>query len=401
MKLNPKILGLVAGVALGAVGIGAAVASQQVPEIAQGNGQATPISASSAPPSPTTPTPSAQVPSTKPSAPPGQTAKPPVEPARPVTAKLDLNKLGRGKAPAVPYVSRRTVISGDLRIPQTGGDGTVTDLAEAAGGLLIVTQVTDTMTGMQVFDAAGKRTAVINHVTTVESSADAATSAYTVQPRSSDGSEIAGFSVTFRDNRTGRTKNLTVPGQLGARVEAVTGTTVYFSSEPREASSARSLYRWRTAGSAAQRVGTVPQPTAVSADATLAASMTSITDYGSCSALVDVSSGTARWKTCDFQIEQISPSRTRVLAGPAYADGYAPLELSALDARSGKLLRKWTGLPFIRSVLEDDDHVLTVDEQDGKSAIVRCTISTGACELATEQRDGTGEDGGERYWGLG
>ena len=168
MKLNPKILGLVAGVALGAVGIGAAVASQQVPEIAQGNGPATPISASSAPPSPTTPTPSAQVPSTKPSAPPGQTAKPPVEPARPVTAKLDLNKLGRGKAPAVPYVSRRTVISGDLRIPQTGGDGTVTDLAEAAGGLLIVTQVTDTMTGMQVFDAAGKRTAVINHVTTVE-----------------------------------------------------------------------------------------------------------------------------------------------------------------------------------------------------------------------------------------
>ena len=121
----------------------------------------------------------------------------------------------------------------------------------------------------------------------------------------------------------------------------------------------------------------------------------------SCSALVNTATGEGRWKTCDYQVEQISRDRRTVLAGPAYADGYAALQVSVLDAGSGKLLRQWEGLPFIRSVIEDNEHVLTLAEQNGKSAIVRCAIRTGKCELATRLVNGTGQDGGRRFWGLG
>ncbi|MEU0092726.1 hypothetical protein [Kribbella sp. NPDC006257] len=62
---------------------------------------------------------------------------------------------------------------------------------------------------------------------------------------------------------------------------------------------------------------------------------------------------------------------------------WTPGDPKALDRRSGRLLREWMGC-FRSAAPEDEDHLLMVASAGrGKSAIVRCTVSTGDCELAT------------------
>jgi hypothetical protein len=55
-----------------------------------------------------------------------------------------------------------------------------------------------------------------------------------------------------------------------------------------------------------------------------------------------------------------------------------------LDGEKGDLLHEWSGT-FRQTVAEDDQHLLLLaDDGEGtKASIIRCTITTGACELAT------------------
>jgi len=63
-----------------------------------------------------------------------------------------------------------------------------------------------------------------------------------------------------------------------------------------------------------------------------------------------------------------------------YADGIA----AVLDAKNGSLLHEWSGV-FRQAIPEDDQHLLLLADtgDETPASIVRCTISTGACELAT------------------
>ncbi len=62
--------------------------------------------------------------------------------------------------------------------------------------------------------------------------------------------------------------------------------------------------------------------------------LTKVTDFDTCSALVDISNGSTVRKTCDAQLRQISPDGASIAAPPTYFDGLGPTEISIVDANS-------------------------------------------------------------------
>jgi hypothetical protein len=401
MKRNVKMAGLVTGVALAAVVGGALVAAQQTPELASASGDASPIGGSGAPvstPSTGTPKPTAtpSAPEPTPSSP--VTSKPTAPPAGPLKIKLDLTKLSRGKAPNVPYAEGRTVHSGDLVFTMPASDGSISGVVQAGTGVLVLHHPSDGKSKLTGYSGDGARGESVADVNTVRSSADGITSAYDTQPESDTG--IGPVTLHWRDNDTGKTRSLPLKGSAGAQVLAVEGSNVYFSSGSEGSEPA--LYRWTAGQPAPERIKGAPRPTAVSSDGLLAASLLSISDGGSCTALVDASSGARRWKTCDYQVDEVRTDRDYVVGGPAYRDGYADGEAAALEMRTGRLIREWNDLSFITTMMEDDEQMLMLVENDTSTAIVRCAPRTGTCELATPLKKGTGqEDGNRRPYALG
>jgi hypothetical protein len=63
--------------------------------------------------------------------------------------------------------------------------------------------------------------------------------------------------------------------------------------------------------------------------------LTKVTDFDTCSALVDTADGSIVRKTCDVQLRQISPDGASIAAPPTYFDGLGPTEISIVDANSG------------------------------------------------------------------
>ncbi|MFG1818764.1 hypothetical protein ACGFIF_33720 [Kribbella sp. NPDC049174] len=101
----------------------------------------------------------------------------------------------------------------------------------------------------------------------------------------------------------------------------------------------------------------------------------------------------ARPKAYDLRviavIDRFVYFRSARSAGPAPNGGepYGEPRTAALDTKTGKLLREWTAKSLRGAVAEDDDHLLLLwpdrQEPQSRSAVVRCTVSTGQCELAT------------------
>ena len=126
----------------------------------------------------------------------------------------------------------------------------------------------------------------------------------------------------------------------------------------------------------------------MSEDATLTSSLPVFTDSGVCSAVTELATGLQRWKTCQNRLDTFSPGNAFVLALPPNTGGpFGVKQVSALNAKTGTVIRTWTAPTVVRQLAEDDDHVLLewyadVDARS-RSAVVRCTVSTGQCELAT------------------
>ncbi|HET6668229.1 MAG TPA: hypothetical protein VFG98_13210 [Intrasporangium sp.] len=133
---------------------------------------------------------------------------------------------------------------------------------------------------------------------------------------------------------------------------------------------------------------------AVSGDGWVTAT-TSVSDTGSCSELLADDATVAR--TCDFTLRAVGPDRKHVLAGPAYADGYADGELAVL-ATDGigqghpQLHFLQTGqwdAAIMDSVWEGSSHVLVVTAtpiegtSDRMFGVVRVGLD-GAVENAVE-----------------
>ena len=59
-------------------------------------------------------------------------------------------------------------------------------------------------------------------------------------------------------------------------------------------------------------------------------------DLDTCGGLLDQVDTTLRWRTCDFQAQQISPDGAYVAAPPSQYDGLGPTSISVLDAETGE-----------------------------------------------------------------
>jgi len=390
MNRNVKLAGLVTGVSLAAVVAGALVAAQQTPTLAAASdGNVKPIDSVSQPVQSSTPKPS-----TTTSKPTSTTTA-----AGAVKQTLDLTKLKQGAAPTTSYVDGRTVHVGGTKFTLPASDGEVWDVARTGnGGALVLHRPNENGNAVLTAWNGGRRGESVKDVSTVLSGDNLASSAYAVQPTAADGTELPKFTLTWRDNPSGEKYSLQRTGEHGPIVHAVQGSEVYFSALNK--SEKQTLYKWTAGDDTAKPVSAVPTPSAVSSNLQLGASIVSTTDDGSCTALVDIASGSKRWATCDYALDEMFAKSTFALAGPAYRDGYGDGLFAAVDLKNGKAIREWSGghkVAIISTTMEDADHVLVLAEQSGKTAIARCAPKAGTCELATPLKNGIGDTNNRPY----
>jgi hypothetical protein len=387
MNRSIKLACLVTGVSVAAVVAGALVAAQQTPTLAAASGGGVnPIDSVSSP---------APTPSTTPSRPPGTL---PTAPSGPVKLTIDLTKLKQGAAPATSYVDGRTVHLGGTKFTLPASDGPVRDIARTGTGALVLHSPKDDGKAVLTTWSGGSRGETVNDVSTVLSSADQASSAYAVQPTTADGTELLRFTLTWRDNPSGEKYSLQRTGVHGPIVHAVQGSEVYFSALSK--SEKQTLYKWTAGDDAPKPISAVPTPSAVSSNLQLAASIVSQADDGSCTALIELASAKKRWRTCSYAVDELRSGSDFALGGPAYRDGYGDGLFAALDLKTGKAVREWSGgsaVAIISTVMEDPDHVLVLAEQGGRTAIARCAPKTGTCELAAPLKKGTGDENNRPY----
>lgn len=352
-NLRPTVI--VAAVAVAAVVLGGVLAAQQGPRSEAG--------AAAAPLGPPTTTPSAT-----PALPNGKVA-------------LKLSKLVKGRDPQMVYRIGREVRGGagdPVRIPGTGEIHSVARIRDSV--LAVVTK--EMGTELLRIEYTGK----VRHtpdVTSLVVTSDASSAAYAAPHFATTGEEVEGGTI-YAEQADRTVQQLKVRG-YEISVLAYQNGKVYFRSEKALTGKSWKLYAWTPGSATATLVKTVASPSALSADGTIAASLDAASDTASCTAVVEVSTGKKLWRTCENGIGGFTPDGRTVIAEPTYVDGYGAGAASAVDAKTGKLLYEWSGLSFLQTVPEDDQHfLLRVDDGDGtKAAIIRCDIATGGCELAT------------------
>ncbi|HET6989296.1 MAG TPA: hypothetical protein VFI00_21895 [Kribbella sp.] len=381
---NGRLIALVAAVAVAAIAIGGALAYRQGPQNAA-LAEAAPLSGSTSPTRTSTPTPA---PSKTPT--PSTTTQQPPTPSAPVTSSgptkitLNVSKLPKGRAPQIPYLVGRELLGGAgsaTKIPGTGG---VVDVGRLDDTVLAVV-LTDNGTELVKVrdDAVVRRTAGVSSLVT---STDQSGAAYAASRPSSLGAAEKGGVVYAESGDSVR--SLKLPNSWNLGVLALVDGKVYFrSGDTRDG--AWKLYAWSPGDANATVIKTVTSPTALSGNGRVAAAVSLINDSGSCSSIVEVATGRQLFRTCENMVTGFTPDGLTAIGGAAYGDGYCETAQAALESNTGRLVREWKGC-FHQAVAEDDQHLLMVAVASGgggdpgtKSAIIRCTVNTGACELAT------------------
>ena len=350
------------------------------------------VSPTAAPTPTPVPTPgaSSSVAPAKPSSPATSTSK---TNSAPTKVTLDLTKLPRGEAPRTVYLDGRTVVTpaGRVRVP---GTGTVYQAIQAGGRVFALTAPADGSSGSQVFDLplGGGSGTQVPDVSDLRASADGAAGAYAITRQNSDGSPLKGTTLHYRSGST--RSELALPAAYGVDLHAVSGGTVYFNTRNAR-QQAGTLQRWTVGERTTDTISPVRTPVFVSADGKVAGRLVDPNSDSNCREVVDLPGGDVRWRTCDYGPRGLVGDAA-VLAGPAMGDGYANALFAALDARTGALLHEWR-VWVHRIAVESDDSVLAEVEDDSRHALIRCTVSTGKCELATPLADGAGPDEPRRY----
>jgi hypothetical protein len=376
---NGRLIALVAAVAVAAIATGGGLAYRQGPQ-ANAEANAAPLSGTPS----TTPTPAATPSATPPQTP---TTKPSTTKSGPLKTKVELARLAQGRAPQVTYLAGRTVRGGagrDVKIP---GTEDILDVARLNQSVLaVVSKGTDTEL-LTIDDSSGK---VIRHtpdVTKIVTTEDGRAAAY-VALRSSAQSDSTPGAIIYAEQES--VQKLTVPDVWDPMPLGYLDGKVYFRAESAGGALTWTLYEWVPGASKATAIKTVPKATGLSGDGRLAASLSSQNDYNSCSAIVELPIGTRLWRTCDYQIHGFTLDGATAIGGPFYEDGYGNGIASALNARTGALLHEWSGT-FRQAVPEDDQHLLLLADngEETPASIIRCTITTGVCELATPLAKGS------------
>ena len=371
--LNRRLGTVLAAVAVAAVVAGGFVASRRAPQ--PDLGAAAPLAAPK--------TPSA-------------TASPPPF-TGPATVPVDARKLPRGADPRVTYLRDRTVLGGSGLPVAVPGKVEIIGVGRLHDAVLTLQLRNVRSSSLVVLDASGKQIGQVAGVDSLVTSADGEAVAYAsggrFAPDGAEGTEGragAGGTVYYQRSITEPAKRLAQPDVYNLAVLGVTNDTVYFQSGGAEGP--WQLYRWQVDQPKPTLISKVRSPIVVASDGKLAAGLTAMNDSGMCTAMMDSTTGTQRWRTCQYQVTRLSRGNTFAAAISPGSFPYGDALTVALDVKTGNQLRKWTGPSLRDSVAEDEDHLLLQwhDQQDpvSRSALVRCTVSSGKCELATPLASG-------------
>lgn len=376
---NGRLVIAVAAVAVAAVVIGGVLAYRTGPRTENDaarplSGQTTPAATPSKTPStsPTPPTTSPTTPTATPSA------------AGPAKVVLKLSKLPTGRAPQVAYLVGREVRGGagqPVKIPGTGQIQEVARLGDEV--LAVVTKGEGTELLKIGYAPEPERTPDVTSVVTTDDETTAA--AYATTRTGPGGQALRGSTVYAYLAADDQVHKISLPKAWDTRVLAYQGGKIWFRGGDSDGATSWRLYTWVPGTPRATEVKTISSPTGLTRDGTVAASRNVSADFGTCSSLTQVSTGKRLWRTCEYQITSFTPDGTVAVGAPAHQDGYADLMVSALDTNTGAHLKQWTGLSFKKTVVEDDQHflILADDGPETNAAIIRCSITTAACELAT------------------
>ena len=372
---NGRLIAVVASVAVAAVAIGAALAYRQGPQTAQAD--AAPLTSS---PSSTKPSPSAT-----PSPPAGTPSAP--NPTAPAVTKLNISKLPQGREPQVPYLIGREVRSGSNYLVKIPGNGSVLSVGQLQTSTLAVVMYEPDGDGTELVKIqSGGEIRRTPDVSSLVTTSDQTAAAYAAARLSSLGVPNKGGTVYAETADS--LQSLKLPNNWEVRVIAYTGGKVYYRASDAETGPWK-LYSWVPGEAKPLLIKGVISPTAISSDGRTAASMPVRNDDGTCSNVVQIPSGTQLFRTCAFQVRGFTPNGTIAYGDEDNAEGFCSGTSAAFEANSGKVLHEWKGC-FQEMDVEDDQHVLVVayatpagQDTKVKTAIIRCTISTGACELAT------------------
>jgi hypothetical protein len=364
-RTNGRLVVLVAAVAVGAVITGGALAYRQGPQPGV-QADAAPLRSSPSSGRTATITPS-------------KTPSPSPKKSIPVKSTVVLSKLTKGREPQVPYLVGREVrggAGGPVKIP---GTEQIQQVARINDDALAVVSKGNGTELLRVDSAGGvTRTPDVRSIVTTE---DGSAAAYVATRVDESGQDLKGATV-YADSDS--VERLSIPDLWEVVPLAYVEGKVYYQAKTTEAANRWSLYEWSPGDSNAKEIETVVSPTGLSADAKTAASLSVLSDSSSCSNVTAVATGKRLWRTCDYQVRGFTPDGATAIAAPAYQDGYGDGLAAALDTEKGDLLHEWSGT-FRQTVAEDDQHLLLLaDDGEGiKTSIIRCTITTGACELAT------------------
>lgn len=303
--------------------------------------------------------------------------------------ELSLDQLPEGRAPQVAYLTGRVVGGGagpEITVP---GKQNILGAARYDGSLLVILEVgTGGAELAWIADSSGfepkKR---IPDVQSLVLSLDEDAVAYATARSNPDHTRARGNTVYWEGPGTEGTETriLRRPKDWASTVLGVVGEKVYFSSDTDPNGTTSALSVWDSATDEVQQIKAVKSPEGVNLDGTAAVDFVAGGAQTFCSAVTDLSSGSRRWRSCEYSVEGFTPDGRTALGAPDFRGGGSDPLLAALDASNGNVLREWSGAQFLETVAEDDDHLLAVtDTGEGTpGAIVRCTISTGSCELAT------------------
>jgi hypothetical protein len=331
----------------------------------------------------------------------------PIElPTGPTRVELDLQTLAAGDQPIVPYLDRRTIVGDGFEI-EVPGKTPITGIAPVDDGVYVATG--DGGGGWPVtrYSTDGEAEDLGSVLNGPVASTDGRWVAYLTGETDEFGNSDGPATLVLVDDDTGQQSSVTLPGPVDAyevAIHAVSDGTVFFTPSDRRTGRSMSLQSWSAGDTAPEPVAGNFDATAISPDGSVIASLTKVTDFGSCSAVVDRTEGNALWRTCDYSVRGFTPDGAYVWAFPSDTEGYGPTAVAILDAATGDLVRHYEPaarfqhpITFVNAVFEDDQHLLIQAEQDGGTALVRCEVVTGNCRTAEPLIDGTGMTGRTPY----
>jgi hypothetical protein len=238
----------------------------------------------------------------------------------------------------------------------------------------------------------------IPDVASLVSSVNEDTVAFATARSNADHTRHQGNVVYWRNSYVDR--KLERPDDWQSTVLAVAGEVVFFSSNTDRDGATSTLNAWDSRTGKVQRLKSFKTPAGVDFQGANGVDQLEGAAQTFCSAVREVDSGRQLWRTCEFSLNGFTPDGRTVYATPDFRNGGSDPSTSAIDSGTGVVKRQWTGLQFLSTTAEDDNHLLMVVDNGEKtpSAIIRCSIDSGACELATTP-ERTSQRGGLQVMG--